>query len=105
MLTYIEDSIIPVIPESLQVNFSFTVDDGFNTGYRVTLTIVNGSSTGELLLPDGFTRPDVSISDVNTSQITVEYLPTFSDTAPVDSFNDIFRAVKIIFEDQAPRRY
>ena len=106
VLNYTEDSgPIQLIPEDLQDDFSFTLDDGLNTGYRVTLTIINASNTGRLLLPDNFTTPGVSISGNNTSQITVEYLPAFSFTAPVGSFIDTFRAVRIIFGDQAPRRY
>ena len=112
VLNYTEDSgPISLIPEELQNNFFFTANNGFNTGYRVTLTIVNGSNndTGQLILPNEFSRPtDVTISGENTSQITVEYafsrLPS-NPIVPIESFTAIFRAVQILFNDQAPRRY
>lgn len=110
-MNYTEDSgPILLIPEELQNNFFFNVGGGFNTGYRVTLTIVNGSNddTGQLILPYGFSRPtDVTISGENTTQMTVEYefSPLSNPEVPIDSFNAIFRAVQIFFSDQAPRRY
>ena len=110
-MNYTEDSgPISLIPEELQNNFFFTFSGGFNTGYRVTLTIVNGSNNdaGQLILPNGFSGPNnVTISGENTPQITVKYefSPLSNSSVPVESFNAIFRAVQILFNDQAPRRY
>ena len=111
MLNYTEDSDpVSLIPEELQNNFYFTFSGGFNVGYRVTLTILNGSNNdpGQLILPNEFTRPsDVTINGENTPQITVgyEYSPLSKPDVPVDSFNATFRAVQILFNDEAPRRY
>ena len=112
MLNYTEDSgPILLIPEELQNNFFFNVTDELNTGYRVTLTIVNGSDDdgGQLILPNGFSPPtDVTINGENTSQLTVEYgfssLPS-NPIVAIEGFTAIFRAVQILFNDQAPRRY
>lgn len=111
MLNYTEDSgSILLIPQELQNSFSFTVSEGFNTGYLVTLTIVNRSNSdpGELILPNGFSASGVTINGANTSQITVEYIfsPLATDnTVPVDNFTAVFRAVQILFRSNAPRRY
>jgi len=109
ILNYTEDSgPILLIPESLQNQFSFTGGEGFNVGYHVTLTIVMGSNDdpGQLILPNSFSAPsDVSISGVNSSEITVDFSAMFSNSVPLDNFTAIFRAVQILFVDQAPRRY
>ena len=110
-MNYIEDlGPISLIPEELRNDFFFNVSEGFNTGYRVTLTIVNGSNNdpGQLILPNGFSRPtNVTISGENTAQMTVEYeySPLSNPDVPIRSFNAVFRAVQILFNDQAPRRY
>ena len=109
VLNYTEDTgPTLLIPESIHNEFFFNVTPGFNTGYRVTLTIVTGSNndSGQLILPNGFTTSSVTISGGNTSQIIVEYSPlSFSRIVPLESFNEVFRAVQIQFKDNAPRRY
>lgn len=111
VLNYTEDSgPILLIPESLQNDFYFMeeVDIDFG-GYRVTLTIVAGSNDdeGQLILPSDFSASDVTISGANTSQITVEHPfdPLNIVPTPLDSFNAVFRAVQISFNDNTPRRY
>ena len=82
-----------------------------DSGYRVTLTIVTGSNddVGRLILPSDISASasDVTISGANTSQITVEhsYGRLNTDPTPLDSFNAVFRAVQISFNDSTPRRY
>lgn len=107
VLNYTEDSgLVSLIPETLQGGFFFTATEGFNIGYRVTLSIID-DVLGELVLPNGFSQPDVTITGQNTSRLTVSsmFLPNSSDSVPVNSFTAVFRAVKILFRDQAPRRY
>ena len=116
VLNYTEDTgPTLLIPESIHNEFFFNVTPGFNTGYRVTLTIVTGSNddSGQLILPNGFSASGVTISGGNTSEITVEYVFSPSTnrtvpmnrTVPLESFNEVFRAVQILFSDNAPRRY
>lgn len=109
VLNYTEDSgPILLIPENLQSGFFFTGGEGSNVGYRVTLTIVTGSNDdpGQLILPNDFSAPsNVSVRGVNSSEIIVEFSTMFSNYIPLDSFTAVFRAVRILFIDQAPRRY
>ena len=112
VLNYTEgDGAILLIPESIQDKFFFRDTGGFSVGYRVTLTIVTGSNndSGQLILPSGFSASNVTISGNNTSQIIVEYVFTPSTNmtvplVPLESFNKVFRAVRILFSDDAPRR-
>ena len=107
MLNYTEDSgPISLIPVDLQSGFSFNFagDSMYNTGFSVTLSILNGSNNdpGQLILPNGF---DVTIMGEDSSRITVEYSRMFSDNVPLEHFTAVFRNVSILFNDQAPRRY
>lgn len=113
VLNYTEDSgPMFLIPQNLQDDFFFIAPMEFNVGYRVTLTIVTGSNDdpGQLILPNGFSDNacnDVTISAENTSQITVESMYSFSspDSVPLDCFDAVFKAVRMLFRDNASRRY
>lgn len=110
VLNYTEDTgPILLIPESIRNEFFFNDTGGFSTGYRVTLTILTGSNddSGRLILPSGFTAAGVTISGENTSEIIVEYefSPLTNRIVPLESFNEVFRTVQILFSDDTPRRY
>lgn len=110
MLNYTEDSgPVSLIPKDLQSEFffDFSSDSMYNTGFSVTLNILNGSNNdpGQLILPNGFSAVNVTIRGENSSRITVEYSRMFSNYVPLKSFAAVFRNVSILFNDQAPRRY
>ena len=110
VLNYTEDSgPISLIPEDLQSGFffNFAGDSMYNTGFSVTLTILNASNNdpGQLILPNQFSAANVEIMGDDSSRITLEYSRMFSDNVPLESFDAVFINVNILSNDQAPRRY